>query len=147
MLDATGPTLREDGFSDASAEAAAASAAASVLEQLHPQSAADFKVMLDDYLKALPGPRSNVAKGIRLGELISQRIIDARAGDGAIGPDSYRPRTQPGVYVPTATMVAAPWPKLRPFVIASPDQFRPGPPVELASQEWASDYNEVKAYG
>jgi hypothetical protein len=32
-------------------------------------------------------------------------------------------------------------------VLERPDQFRPGPPVALTSQEWASDYNEVKAYG
>src|SRR5258708_6822763 len=43
--------VREDGFSGASAEAAAASAAATALEKLHPQSAADFKSALDDYVK------------------------------------------------------------------------------------------------
>jgi hypothetical protein len=44
-------------------------------------------------------------------------------------------------------MVSATWPTLHPFVLERPDQFRPGPPVALTSQEWASDYNEVKAYG
>jgi hypothetical protein len=139
--------VREDGFSDASAEVAAASAAASALELLHPQTAAEFKAGLDDYVKTLPAANTDVAKGIRLGELVAQQIFDSRAADGATGIDSYRPRTQPGVYVPTTTMVAATWPKLRPFVLDRPDQFRPGPPVRLATQEWASDYNEVKAYG
>jgi hypothetical protein len=139
--------VREEGFNDASPEAAAASAAASVLEQLHPQNAAEFKAALDDYVKTLPGPRGDVAKGMRLGELVAHKILESRATDGATNPDSYRPRTQPGVYIPTATMVAGTWPKLRPFVIDRPDQFRPGPPVALTSPEWASDYNEVKAYG
>jgi hypothetical protein len=139
--------VHEDGFSDASAETAAACAAASALEHLHPQSAAEFKAALDDYLKTLPATQADVAKGMHLGELIAQRVFDSRAADGATGVDSYRPRTQPGVYVPTATMVAATWPTLRPFVLERPDQFRPGPPVALASPEWASDYNEVKAYG
>jgi hypothetical protein len=139
--------VKEDGFSDASAEAAAASAAASALEKLHPQSAAEFKATLEDYVKGLPASHSDVAKGMRLGELIAQRVFDSRAADGSTGVDSYRPRTQPGVYVPTATMVAATWPMLRPLVLERPDQFRPGPPVALASQEWASDYNEVKTYG
>jgi hypothetical protein len=44
-------------------------------------------------------------------------------------------------------MVCPTWPTLRPFVIERPDQFRPGPPVALASAEWASDYNEIKMYG
>jgi hypothetical protein len=139
--------VKEEGYSDASAEAAAASAAASALEKLHPQSAADFKAMLEDYMKGLPASHSDVAKGMRLGELVAQRVFDSRAADGSTGVDSYRPRTQPGVYVPTPTMVAATWPTLRPLVLERPDQFRPGPPVALASQEWASDYNEVKTYG
>jgi hypothetical protein len=139
--------VKEVGFSDASAEAAAASAAANALEHLHPQSAAEFKAALEDYVKGLPASHSDVAKGMRLGELVAQRVFDSRAADGSTGIDSYRPRTQPGVYVATATMVAATWPTLHPFVLERPDQFRPGPPVALASQEWASDYNEVKTYG
>jgi hypothetical protein len=139
--------VREAGFSDASTEAAAASAAATALENLHPQSAAEFKSALEDYVKGLPTARADVAKGLRLGELVAQRVFDSRVADGSTGVDSYRPRTPPGVYVPTATMVAATWSTLRPFVLERPDQFRPGPPVALASQEWASDYNEVKAYG
>jgi hypothetical protein len=114
---------------------------------LHPQNSADFRSALGDYLKGLSGSRDDVAKGVRLGELVALRVFDARAADGATGADTYRPRTQPGVYVPTATMVAATWPTLHPFALERPDQFRPGPPVALASPEWASDYNEVKAYG
>jgi hypothetical protein len=139
--------VREDGFDGASPEAAAASAAASALERLHPQIAAGFKSALDDYLNGLSASHDDVAKGVRLGELVAIRVFDSRAADGATGVDAYRPRTQPGVYVATATMVSAKWPTLRPFVLSRPDQFRPGPPVALTSQEWASDYNEVKAYG
>jgi len=138
--------VREDGFSGASAEAAAASAAATALEKLHPQSAADFKSALDDYVKGLSASHDDVAKGMQLGERVALRVFDSRAADGATGVDTYRPRTQPGVYVPTATMVAAAWPTLHVFVLERPDQFRPGPPVALASSEWASDYNEVKTY-
>lgn len=139
--------VRDDGFSGASAQAAAASAAATALEKLHPPSAADFKAALDDYVKGLSGSHDEVAKGLQLGERVAVRVFDSRAADGATGVDAYRPRTQPGVYVPTATMVAPTWPMLHPFVLERTDQFRPAPPVALASPEWASDYNEVKAYG
>jgi hypothetical protein len=44
-------------------------------------------------------------------------------------------------------MTCPTWPKLKPFVLERPDQFRPGPPVSLSSKEWAADYNEVKVYG
>ena len=98
--------VKEDGFSDASAEAAAASAAAGALERLHPQSAAAFEAALEDYVQKLPATHAAIAQGMRLGELVAQRIYDSRADDSATGFDSYRPRTQPGVYVPTAPVVA-----------------------------------------
>jgi len=39
------------------------------------------------------------------------------------------------------------WPDVKPFAINSPSQFRPQPPISLASKEWATDYNEIKDYG
>jgi len=36
---------------------------------------------------------------------------------------------------------------MKPFALANPSQFRPNPPVELESKEWAADYNELKDYG
>jgi hypothetical protein len=38
------------------------------------------------------------------------------------------------------------WSKVKPFAMARPSQFRPGPPVSLDSNEWATDYNEIKDY-
>ncbi|MEZ4595615.1 MAG: vanadium-dependent haloperoxidase [Chloroflexota bacterium] len=35
----------------------------------------------------------------------------------------------------------------QPFLIESADQFRPGPPPDLASAEWATDLNEVMELG
>jgi hypothetical protein len=140
-------SIRENGADHVSLEAAAASAAATALTKLHPQHAADFQSALDDYVKGLSALHDDVIKGLQLGERMALRVVDSRAADGATAVDSYRPRTQPGAYVPTATMVAATWPTLRPFVLERPDQFRPGAPVALASAEWAVDYNEVKAYG
>jgi hypothetical protein len=67
--------------------------------------------------------------------------------DGSDAPDAYRPRTTPGVYVPTAITISSMWPNMKPFAIANPSQFRPGPPISLESKEWATDYNELKDYG
>jgi hypothetical protein len=142
-----GYVTREDGFEHASAEAAAATAAASVLARLHPEKAADFAAALDEYLKGLAGDPAALSSGRQLGERVALKVFDSRAHDGATGSDPYRPLTQPGVYVPTATMVCSTWPKLKPFALERADQFRPGPPPSLSSKEWAADYNEVKAYG
>jgi hypothetical protein len=142
-----GYVTREDGFEHASAEAAAATAAATVLARLRPEKAADFAAARDEYLKGLAGEPAGLASGKQLGERVALKVFDSRAHDGATGSDPYRPLTQPGVYVPTATMVCSTWPKLKPFALERPDQFRPGPPPSLSSKEWAADYNEVKAYG
>jgi hypothetical protein len=142
-----GYVTREDGFEKASAEAAAATAAATVLAKLHPEKADAFAAAHDQYLKGLAGDPAALASGRQLGERVGLKVFDSRAHDGATGPDPYRPLTQPGIYIPTATMVCPTWPKLKPFVLERPDQFRPGPPVSLSSKEWATDYNEIKAYG
>jgi hypothetical protein len=138
---------REDDVAQASAEAAAASAAATALEKLYLERAAEFKSALEAYLKGVTADPAALAKGRQVGEHVALRVFDSRAHDGATDRDPYRPRTQPGVYVPTATMVCTTWPMLKHFVLERPDQFRPGPPVALASKEWAADYNEVKLLG
>ena len=98
---------REDDVAHASAEAAAASAAATALEKLHPERAAEFKSALEEYLKSVTADPAAMAKGRQVGENVALRVFDSRAHDGAIDRDPYRPRTQPGAYVPTATVVCS----------------------------------------
>jgi len=133
--------------SPTSAEAAAASAAATALAGLHPESAASFKAALSEYIAHLDAAPEALANGVRLGEAVALKILEARTNDGASAVDPYRPKTRPGQYVPTPPVVASTWPTLRPFVLASPSQFRPGPPTPLKSREWAADYNEIKELG
>jgi len=138
QLPATGPT---------SADAAAASAAATALAEVHPEAAASFKTALVEYLAQLDATPEALANGVRLGKAAALKILEARANDGATGVDPYRPKTKPGQYVPTAVMVCSTWPTMRPFALASPSQFRPGPPLSLKSREWAADFNEIKEFG
>jgi PAP2 superfamily len=130
-----------------SADAAAASAAATALAGLHPEAAAAFKAALAEYLAHLNAAPEALGNGVRLGEAVASKILEARANDGATAVDSYRPKTKPGQYVPTAVMLCSTWPTMRPFALASPSQFRPGPPPSLKSREWAADYNEIKELG
>jgi hypothetical protein len=129
-----------------SQEAAAATAAGTVLAGLHPDAAADIKAALASYLAAVPDGEAK-SDGIKLGEAAGTQVLQARANDGANAPDAYRPKTKPGVYVPTPITVAATWPAMKPFVLTTASQFRPPPPIALTSDEWAADYNELKAYG
>jgi hypothetical protein len=129
-----------------SKDAAAATAACVVLSKLVPDLAADINAALTSYLATLPDGTTK-ADGIKLGTESAEAILAARAGDGSAAPDSYRPVTTAGVYIPTSTMVAPQWPNLTPFAMTSPSQFRPEPPIALASEQWAKDYNEIRELG
>ena len=66
---------------------------------------------------------------------------------GTSVPDTYRPITSPGVWVPTTPPLFAQYAKAKPWVLKSADQFRPGPPPPLSSALYARDYNETKNLG
>jgi hypothetical protein len=131
---------------DTSKEAAAASAAAAVLVKLVPDAAADVQSTLTSYLATLPDGDAK-SKGIELGQDVAAKILEAREKDGASAADAYRPRTKPGVYVPSPLTVGWAIASMMPFALTSPSQFRAKPPPSLKSAEWARDYNEIKELG
>ncbi len=129
-----------------SKDAAAAAAAATVLAKLLPGAEDELRGALAAYLTRLPDAEGK-SDGIKLGLEVAGKVLEARANDGADAPDAYRPKTAPGVYVPTPITVASMWPNVTPFALKSPSQFRPEPPLPLASAQWATDYNEIKDFG
>jgi PAP2 superfamily len=131
---------------DTSKEAAAAAAAGAVLIKLIPDAASDIQSMLASYLATLPDGEAK-SKGIELGQTVAVRILETRANDGASAADTYRPKTKPGVYIPTPITVGSQFPDVTPFALTRPSQFRPQPPPALDSEQWARDYNEIKDLG
>jgi PAP2 superfamily len=129
-----------------SKEAAAAAAAATVLATIDAKTAGDMKAALSTYLASIPDGAAK-SDGVKLGEAVATNVVRERANDGANAPDDYRPRTMPGVYVPTPPMAGSMWANLKPWSMASPSQFRPVPPISLKSEEWAADFNELKDFG
>src|SRR6267154_2249627 len=129
-----------------SKEAAAAAAAAAVLGTIDRKTAGEMKAALAAYLAPLPEGAAK-SDGVKLGEAVAAKMLEARANDGCDAPDAYLPRTTPGVYVPTAITLCSMWPKMKPFAMSSPSQFRPKPPIALDSKAWATEYNEIKDYG
>ena len=131
---------------DTSKDAAAAAAGGAVLTKLLPDAAPDIQAALTSYLAAIPESDAK-SNGIKLGDAVAAKILEARANDEASAPDAYRPVTTAGVYIPTPLTVASQWPTLKPFAMTSPSQFRPKPPIALESEQWAKDYNEIKELG
>ena len=112
-----------------SREAAAAAAAAAVLATIDEKTAGEIKVTLASYLASIPDGAAK-ADGIKLGEAVAAKVVEARANDGH-AVDDYRPRTAPGVYVPTPITAASTWSRVKPFALTTASQFRPDPPISL----------------
>jgi len=130
----------------ASAEAAAATAARQILIQVYPEQKAKIEEAYATSLKPIPdGPAKT--EGIKLGMAVAEAVQADRANDGTNIPDTYRPHTTPGAYVPTTLPLWEQYARAKPWVLKSADQFRPGPPPALSSAEWARDYSEVKNLG
>ena len=130
----------------ASAEAAAAAAARHILVELYPNQKASIDEAYVATLKAIPDGSAK-SDGIALGEQVAAGVEAECANDGTNAPDTYRPLTSPGVYVPTTLPVSAEYAQAKPWLLEKADHFRPGPPPPLSSEVWARDYNEVKAVG
>jgi hypothetical protein len=129
-----------------SKEAAAAAAAHAVLMAIHP----DRQAALDSGLAASLAPITDgnaKGKGIELGKKAAAEILALRADDGFEAPESYRPHTSPGAYVPTVVPVFSQLTKATPWAMTSPAQFRPAPPPALTSETWTKDLNEIRVIG
>ncbi|WP_240363533.1 vanadium-dependent haloperoxidase [Streptomyces sp. S1A1-7] len=141
---------RERGPAKASSAAAAATAAHDVLLTYFPA----FKGRLDtayaDSLAALPAGQAR-DRGVDYGKRAAARIIELREGDGRFADVPFTASPAPGVWRPTPpafqpfidTWLA----RLRPLLLASPQQFRPEGPPALSSSRYAEDVQEVKVMG
>jgi hypothetical protein len=130
----------------ASRDAAIAAANRTALTELVPS---QKEAIARAYQEALAGMEGGGARdsGIAAGDKAATDVIARRADDGAAVPESYRPATAPGVYVPTTIPAVPGWPHRKPWLMTSASQFRPAPPPMLDSALWARDYNEVKTLG
>ncbi|HEX5691743.1 MAG TPA: vanadium-dependent haloperoxidase, partial [Roseiflexaceae bacterium] len=138
------------GRRNASLEAAAAQAARDVLAALYPIRSGQFDTELARSLAGID--EQSARRGIRVGELVAQRILAARANDGwNVQPPLYVLPGLPGNWQPTpptetpATFTH--YPAVKPFGIVASTQFEPNPPPALTSAEYATDFNEVKVLG
>jgi hypothetical protein len=129
-----------------SREAAAATAAHDVLVALYPDQKPDLDAMLAASLAGIAESDAK-SKGLELGRKAAAGIIALRADDGSNAPESYRPATAPGVYVPTAIPIESTIFKMTPWAMSTSSQFRPAPPPALNSEVWTRDLNEIREVG
>jgi len=132
--------------------AATAQAAHDVLVALQPGDKAKFDADLAASLALVTNEQAK-AKGIATGAAFAAAALSARAGDGTGHETTYVPTGAPGNYVVTPGLppgfnpIGTDTARTTPFLLAAPDQFRPGPPPSLGSAEYAAALNLVKAIG
>lgn len=136
----------------ASKEAAAAQAAYRVLFDLFPASAQALSDQRTASLGVIPEGDAK-ASGTALGDDAADAILAWRADDGSqmTMMDPYIGGTAPGQWRPTPPGflpgMFAQWMTVTPFALESSSQFLPGPPPDLASEDYAEDLEEVREIG
>jgi hypothetical protein len=133
----------------ASPDAAAAAAAYYVLRQRVPTSEPALTAEYVAYVGALPAglPRE---RGLEVGANVAARWLALRANDGFDVTLTYQPPPAgPGVWEPTAITppVDVKIAQVRPYVMRSPDRFRPRGPRRLGSRAYARAFDEVYDVG
>ena len=161
--------FRGDVAPGAVPEAAVAAALHDVLVAVVPlfgtpaQRANALAIAEADYAAALASIPDGADKtaGVDVGQDAAAAIVALRTGDGLafINPP-YTPIAAPGFWQPTPNpSPASPagvsfmpailpgWGNLSPFTLMTGSQFRPDPPPAVDSDEYAAEYDEVKAVG
>jgi hypothetical protein len=134
----------------ASRQAAASGAAHEALVNLFSAAAATFDALHAAILATIPdGPHKTA--GIVWGEFVAGQILASRANDGSDAIVLPPGGSGPGVWIPTPPgfrpYLLPQWGFVTPFAMSSSSQFRPLGPPALDSEQYAADYNEVKAPG
>jgi hypothetical protein len=141
-----------------SLSAAAATAGHDMLVALFPKQSATLDADYANFLAANGVDPLDPATAV--GAQAAANILALRSNDGRFPPNQlpFPGGVSIGQWRPTPSLLPGPPPSLapgltpwvasvRPFTMNSNSQFRLGPPPELSSEKWASDYNEVKAVG
>ncbi len=138
--------------------AAVAKAAHDVLVNRFPAQSASLDAIYHAYLATHNLTEGDA--GVAVGQQAAANIIALRANDGSfpLNPPPFTGGTQIGVWRPTPSYLPSPPPAfspalapwlaaVTPFTLTSPAQFRPTPPPPLGSTQYATAYNEIKAFG
>jgi membrane-associated phospholipid phosphatase len=146
-LATTVPTPDSPSYPDESAVAGAVAAA--VLGAIFPDRTAEFARLADEQaqtrlLAGIAFP-SDVAAGVELGRKVAAVALERARGDGFDQPWTGSVPKQPGLWNGEKPVMpqAAHW---KPWLLASPDEFRPAPPAAFDSPERAAEMAELRAF-
>jgi len=136
------------GPRDGDQQAAAVAGAHAVLVRLDADRTADYDARLEAdlaRLRAGHGRAAAVASGARWGDHVGELVVAARADDGSTPVESQPAGTGPGVF--RAQWAGTQYRAVRPFAVADPARYVPGPPPALDSLVYAAAFAEVALLG
>lgn len=134
----------ESGPAGADVQAAAVAAADTVLTGLDPDRAATYDAQLTADLAQLPpGHRRDL--GVAWGQHVGQAVLTARADDGTRPVQVQPGGSGPGVF--RADWSGVQYGQARPYAVADPAVYVPGPPPALDSIDYAAAFADVSIVG
>jgi len=142
-----------DAAAGASQAAAAATAGHHALAGLVPGNLPQVTTSIDAiYAASLAKVPDGQAKidGIAVGAKAAAAMLADRANDGRFGTRTFVAGTGPGEWrlVPPLSNNVFAWiADVKPFTLHAPGQFKTAGPYDMASAEYAAEFNEVKAVG
>jgi membrane-associated phospholipid phosphatase len=132
-----------------SEHAAAAGAAAEVLSYVFPDRAPLFAKYAEEATRSrlLAGGNypSDISAGLEIGRRVAAKVIERGKADGSDAKWTGSVPVGPGKWTGTNPVLpmTATW---KPWLLASPSEFRPAPPTAHDSRERAAEVAELKAY-
>jgi len=144
--------MAPDASPNASQDAAAAAAAHEALVRLYPAFHTRLHGELQQSLAQIVDGKDKI-DGIAVGVAVADRILALRSNDGSNAqPIPYVFGTAPGDYQSTPPNFPPQpqfthWSHVRPFALNLANQFRPGPPPALTSDQYSDAFNEIETLG
>ena len=125
--------------------AALGGAAASVLAYLFPLDVAEVEAMIDAMRAAAPNA-SHFDGALASGRAAGQAVVIDALDDGSSATVVPVVPVGPGYWVPTPVIVTPQWPLVRPMLLSTGSQFRPGPPPVFNSPVFLAALQRVRAF-
>jgi PAP2 superfamily len=153
--------VKPDAPHNASQRAAAIQSAYAILLHLFPDQSASLTASRNGSLAALASieKTGSINAGVTWGQTVADAIWARRLMDGFLPPPPpfvgalgiLSSPTSIGVWRPTplgnASGAGPQFASMTPWVLRRPSQFRPAPPLDLTSADYATDVNETKEKG
>ncbi len=134
----------------ASTTAAVAAAARDTLIALVPSQRESIERAYSEALAAVSDGGAR-ASGVAIGQAAAALILSRRSVDGSNGTAAWSPGSVPGQYRPTppanATPILPHWGNVTPFALRNGWQYRVDPPLDMNSDRYADEVNEIKLIG